>query len=191
MTPIINYDALVQELEKGLSLTQNTSAYNLIPGLEMSKDMVLREYYTVGFTLPRQTGSSFFILKEMIKDPQSTCVFVSESLMNLQLAILKEIISAAKENRDISIRGVTYMPMDPGLKKLVLDQPDLLNSMRKRCGTTRWLFKMIDSKEKFLEGMSKIYLDGSSAIFNQVRRKKYYTWLAEHSEDCIQTWVIN
>lgn len=191
MTPIINYDALVQELETGLRLTQDVTSHNLITGLDAPKHMVLREYYTVGFTLPRQTGSSFFILKEMIKNPQSTCIFVSEVAMSLQLSILKEVIDAAKEDRDISIRGVTYIPLDPELKKLILDQPDLLNSMRKRCATIRWLFKMMDGKEKFIEGMSRIYLDGSSAIFTHIRRKKFYAWLADHSEDYIQTWVIN
>lgn len=191
MTPIINYDVLVQELEKGLSQTQNVSAHNLIPGLEGPKHMVLREYYTVGFTLPRQTGSSFFILKEMIKNPQSTCIFVSEVVMSLQLSILKEVINAAKEDRDISIRGLMYLPMDPELKKHILDQPNLLNDMRRRCATVRWLFKMIDEKEKFVEGMERIYLDGSCAIFTQIRRKKFYAWLGEHSEGYIQTWVIS
>jgi hypothetical protein len=191
MTTIINYDAIVQELEKGLTHSEEMSGPCL--GLKelMPKHVALREYYTVGMHLPRQTGTTQLVINELIKNPNATCVFVSEICSTMALNTIKEMVSAAKEDRKVSIRGVIYTDLDPVIKEHILKQPNLVADMEKRFITIRGLLKLMGDNKKFVNGMNRIYLDGAASVFTQVKRKKFYAWLGDHSESFIQTWVIN
>lgn len=191
MTPIINYDAIVQELEKGLAHTRDMSSGCLGLAFDIPKHIVLKEYYTVGMYLPRQLGTSWFVLNEMVKNPNAACVVTSETHIEMQLSILKEFLAAAKEDRKVSVRGMYYYDLDSEIKKCLLEHPNLLADMKKRFITIRSLLKLMGEEAKFVEGMERIYLDGATYTFTKVKNKKFYEWLGNHSESYIQTWVIN
>lgn len=188
MTTVINYDAIVQELEKGLALSVNHSLNCL--GIFEKSDQ-LKELFTVGMRLPRQTGLTRFIVESMIKNPDSLTVVLNETMKNFFVDILKHMVSAAKSDGTVSVRGVFMYPQTKEITDLINGFPDVLDNIESRIITIRQLHSHIKNRTEFKKPFSRIYLDHGTSIFTSIRSKKYYDWLANQSDNHISTWVIN
>lgn len=191
MPSIIDYGAIVQELEKALTHTRDQSFPCLAIAETMPKHAALREYFTVGMCLPRQLGTSFFILREMIKNPDTVCIDRSEICIEMKIQQIKEFVDAVKEDRPFNIRGMFYFDIESELKEIIRSQPNLVADMKKRIFTVKKLLKMMDNEEVAIADKKRIYLDCGWSIFTVVKRKKFYDWLGKQNESYIETWIVN
>jgi hypothetical protein len=185
----INYNAIVQEFEKALAVSNNTFGNDLI--FKPEKHRLLKELHTVGLTLPRQMGTTMFIIEELIKDPNSYFVNVNNDYLSLSFSILKEMVRAANCNEKVSIRGQVYFDLKQDIKESILNQPSLLNNFKERLLTSKTLGTLIKDDIPISKNVSRIYFDGSVPIFKTIKRIKYYEWLSRQTDKCVQTWLIN
>lgn len=65
-TTIINYDAVVQELIKGIQINDNRDTATCL-GLDKTDWRYFTELRTVGFSIPRQLGASGWLVNQFIR----------------------------------------------------------------------------------------------------------------------------
>jgi hypothetical protein len=90
-TTIINYDAVVQELIKGIQINDN---HDMAPrlGLDKTDWRYYSELRTVGFSVPRQLGASGWLVNQFIRHPlgEALVVVANRPMRQLFLTRLDE-----------------------------------------------------------------------------------------------------
>ncbi|ARV77382.1 hypothetical protein FDI21_gp329 [Pseudomonas phage Noxifer] len=113
----------------------------------------LRDFRTVGFFIPRQTGATSWMLKKMLAEPDSM------------------LFSKFRENYIVNFdaNGVCDV-MQP--KQSMLSEADQAK-IREPIDLSLW----IKRKEYRVEPLKLLIFDFSSSIFNNIRINKFHEWL--------------
>lgn len=188
----VNYDAIAQELKRGL--TDNKRSAEHI-GITNDKPMILKQLYTLAFGGPRQTGKTTWIIEQVIRDVNTRVVVINTMLQDDMVRRIRNY-----ENLDAD----NTIPMADGRYKVPDDLAELIRKdplrLRVATGTIMTaaqlnsLFKLFDNdpeKEKLLPDIVQVFIDGRVQIFNAVRHSKYYTWLAKRTNGYALTWLID
>lgn len=184
----VNYDAIAQELKRGLVDSEAAAAR-----MGGDKPMALKELYTLSMSGPRQTGKTKWIVEQMIRDTNTRVVVINKSS---QKEITDRIRSykAMDDNNMIMVSGNQYKVPDD-LAALIRRDPLRLNVINVLTSIELIsIFKLFDKdpeKEKLLPNISQVIFDGRTQICHRIRMSKYYTWLAERTDGYALTWLID
>lgn len=126
----------------------------------------LRDYRTVGFFMPRQTGATSWLLKQLLGEPDS--LFITRWRANI-------IVNFDAEGKCDVFSPKTSMLSDSVQKRIV--EPFDLSQWIKR-GQLR------------IEPLKLLIIDGSSAVFNNIRINKFHDWLEQSPGVTKDTVVI-
>lgn len=186
----INYDAIAQELKRGLIDNENIAAR-----MGGDKPTILKELYTLTFGGPRQTGKTKWIVEQMIRDPNTRTVVINKGSQE-QIARRIRSYEDMDENNMIMLFGTPYKVPDD-LADLIRRDPLRLRVVSGNVITSVMLnniFNLFDKdveKEKKLPNINQMFFDGQVQIFNRIRMNKYYTWLAARTDGYALTWLID
>lgn len=148
--------AIMEVMQQSLLkfITERDLSENISRGsINMHPVGFIREFMTVGFKAPRQTGKSQFIAKQLIKNPNAICVVDIQELkiqMSRLISLLADDIAASPELNSrvlvsrymkphlVSnipfIKNVTHIYMD-GITNPVIEE-DVINTLLS-CGLTK------------------------------------------------------
>lgn len=190
----VNYDAIAQELKRGLVANETTAAC-----LGIDKPMVLKELYTLAFGGPRQTGKTKWMIESLIRDPDSRLVALN---LTMREAIIKQLSAYASldENRENGeprpdaiwhAGGDGWIPVHKETADLIRKDPRVVEQAMCRIITAPMLRTMINQNNTPPIDISQIFIDQRVQAFHLIRASKYYTWLAKVSDKHILTWLID
>jgi len=190
----INYDAIAQELKRGLIDNENTAAH-----LCMDKPMLLKELYTLAFGGPRQTGKTKWMIEHLIRDPDSRLIALN---LTMREAIIQQLSAYARldENREGDeprpdaiwhAGGIGWVQVHKETAELIRKDPRVVEQAMLRIITVPMLRTMINQDTVLPINISQIFIDQRVQAFQLIRASKYYTWLAKVSDKPILTWLID
>lgn len=190
----INYDAIAQELKRGLVANETTAAC-----LGHDKPMTLKELYTLAFGGPRQTGKTKWMIESLIRDPDSRLVALN---LTMREAIIQQLSAYASlgENCDNGeprpdaiwhAGGDGWIPVHKETAELIRKDPRVVEQAMCRIITAPMLRTMVNNTDVVPINISQIFIDQRVQVFHLIRMSKYYTWLAKISDKHILTWLID
>lgn len=184
----INYDAIAQELEGHLEYSKE---YAEKLGLTSDKPMMLKEFYTLGITVTRQSGKTKWLIENLIRHPGARLITINDSLRE-EVRNLLDAFSHVDDNDQCPLIPGGRLTIPADVARLIRNSgPALIDHASTRVLTAKQLKKAIDNDFGLLAEVDRIYIDGRVQIFNTIRYSKYYTWLAKLSDKPILTWLIN
>ena len=191
----INYDAIAQELKRGLVKPDDHIAMCLGP----NKETVLRELFTLGMGGPRQTGKTKWMIESLIRDPNSRLIALNTTMRE---AIINQLsaYSSLDQNREGDkprpdaiwhAGGIGWVPIHEEAAELIRNDPDIVEQAKCRIVTAHTLRDLINNIDVAPINISQIFIDQRIQVFHLIRMSKYYTWLAKISDKHILTWLID
>lgn len=191
----VNYDAIAQELKRGLVKPDSGIAMCLGP----DKETVLRELFTLGIGGPRQTGKTKWLIESLIRDPNSRLIALNTTMRDA-LIIQLSAYASLDQNREgdkpkpDSIwhsGGAGWVPIHKEAAELIRNDPDVVEQAKCRVVTAHTLRTLINKGEDFPIAISQVFIDQRVQVYNLIRPAKYYTWLAKQSDGYALTWLID
>lgn len=191
----INYDAIAQELKRGLVKPDS----NIAMGLGPNKETVLRELFTLGMGGPRQTGKTKWIIESLIRDPNSRLIALNTTMREAIITQLSAY-SSLDQNREGDkpqpdaiwhCGGIGWVPIHEEAAELIRNDPEVVEQAKCRIVAARTLRDLINKDETFPIGISQVFIDQRLQVCSLIRLAKYYTWLAKQSDEYTLTWLID
>jgi hypothetical protein len=180
----INYDAIAQELKRGL--VDNERAAACLGG---NKPTVLKELYTLSMGGPRQTGKTKWIVEGLIRDPNARAVVINKTMEESFLNYVRRYHHLTPDNKIPTPGGWVSVPAD--VAKIIRKNPQAVAIAGCNVLTARRFNEIIAMDLEDRELLTQIFIDESASVFNVMRRNKYYTWLAKLTGKYTLTWLIN
>lgn len=168
-TTPLNWKAIVQELERGIEMNRRNKTHLNCGG---SKPMQLRQFFTIGIKGPRQSGKTIWIMRYIAEHPAALVVMANDEMRDqfIQHASTGEFAFSGKLE--------DYTPVSAE----ILDRMVI---------TAKELNQLIKDGTVLSAKPSRMIIDESYWVFNNVRIAKYYDWLGKQSDDYIDTIMID
>jgi len=186
MTTFGKYDVIVQELEKLLQQSDKIDK----PAFSHDKPMELKEFYTVHFGGPRQSGKTRTLLEMLIRNPNGILATVNDTLKQNVLAMARHYADVNDEGEVNTGFGDTYK-IRRDLVGIINSYANLVENITERTVTHSNLLRMVANDERFSHPLSRVMIDCNKQCFSLMRYSKYYTWLAKQSAGYTSTWMVD
>ena len=169
-TTLVNYDAIVTELEKSIHL-EDSEAVKRVG--HYPRATILKDFRTIGFRAGRQSGMWKYINEKVVDDVQSILFVPNMEIAKYMISHGGEYLEESNPPHSLN-RFRTYS--DRRVKLFSAFQ----NKKRRENNPIDWPLDHISASCRALApgGLKRIYVDNSSGTFSTIA-EKFYAWLAE------------
>ncbi|UQT03179.1 hypothetical protein TOTORO_03160 [Serratia phage vB_SmaS-Totoro] len=166
----INRDAIMQELLK------SRPSDDVIKCIGLSRPHALKEYFTYGIHASRQSGSSRWIIEQLIKDPKAFVIVINSDFKDdfLRMGYKYPQVFGGT----IPVPNLVQVGIDAGNQK----------TLSKRIYTAK---DLVLGKVDLPIDVSAVFFDCFDNISSRVNMTKYYEMLATRTDNDPITWLIN